>query len=232
MPVDALIFDLEGTIVDTEPAWDVAQREILARRGRGYDRAGVKHLLTGRSATESARVLAEHHGLTDPLPALVAERHALMVTALSRGVPFVPGFHAFYDTIPDTTEICVATGMAPDLFDIVDATMHLTELFHGRVFRTDSLGLPSKPAPDIFRYAATVIGVSPANCLVFEDAPNGIRAAKAAGMRCVALATTHAPDLLSEADHVVADWHEARTATTRPVSGSWRRGDQWSATVK
>jgi beta-phosphoglucomutase-like phosphatase (HAD superfamily) len=204
--IDALIFDLEGTVVDTEPAWDWAQRELLARRGLVYERARVKHLLTGLSATDSIRMLAECYGLTDLLDDLLAERFLLMVTELSRGVRFVDGFEEFFATLPADVKVGVATGMAGELFDVVDAVLGVTELFDGRIFRTDSLGLPSKPAPDIFLHAASELGVAPGRCLVFEDAPNGVRAAHSAGMRCVALATTHTPELLAEADLVISGW--------------------------
>ncbi|SDT80590.1 HAD family hydrolase [Actinoplanes derwentensis] len=206
--VRAFIYDLEGTILDTEGAWDAAQEKMLARHGRRYDRDGVKHLLTGRSAASATRILLDFHGVDAPLAAVVAERFSMIQAELAAGAPFVAGFQAFHAAVPEWIGTCVATGMTPELFEIVEKPAGISSLFGGRVYQADALGLPSKPAPDLFRHAAAVLGVPPAKCVVFEDAPNGVAAARAAGMRCVALATTHAPDLLGPADLVISGWAE------------------------
>ncbi|GAB3901078.1 HAD family hydrolase [Kibdelosporangium lantanae] len=185
-----MIFDAEGVVIDTESMWDSVQETLLQRRGRHYERAHVKQLVTGLSGAAAIAALIDHFDLVDSSAALAAERAELMRTQLDCGVDFVPGFREFSEPIRTRLRSCVATSMDVEILSHHHVHALLTDVFSDRVFSASAAGIPAKPAPDVFLYAAARLGVPPANCVVLEDAPNGIRAAHAAGMLCVALGTT------------------------------------------
>ncbi|QUQ67494.1 HAD family hydrolase [Kutzneria sp. CA-103260] len=213
-----VIFDVEGVILDTEPTWDKAQEILLSRRGHTYDRSALKHLITGLGDAQAISVIVDHYELDDDPFELAGERHELMKELLSRGVRYIPGAWEFIAAAATSADICAATSMNPHLLGAVLAGSDLQARFPGPMFTTGA-GIAAKPAPDLFLHAATELGATPDDCLVIEDSPTGIAAARAAGMRCVALCTTHERHRLRDADLVAERWAEV----PRPA-GSRRPG--------
>jgi beta-phosphoglucomutase-like phosphatase (HAD superfamily) len=181
---------------------------LLARRGHRYDRVALKHRLTGLGAQQAISVLIEHHGLSDDPRALVEERRGIMVDLLADGIRYVPGALDFVQRTAAAVAVCVATSMDADLLEVVTSKTSLRATFPGPVFSPADVGGVAKPAPDLFLFAAAALGAGPAHCLVIEDSPHGIAAARAAGIRCIALCTTHRPDRLCDADLVCASWND------------------------
>jgi beta-phosphoglucomutase-like phosphatase (HAD superfamily) len=201
--IRAIIFDAEGVIIDTEKMWDNAQAEFLRRRGIPYDRQAIKHLLSGKSQVEAVEIIKVKYSLTEDTPALAAERRELVQRQLEEHVDFVPGFLDFFRRIQPDYRTAVATAMPEDLLAIVDARLGLSKLFTGHVYSLVTVGHRSKPNPDIFLHAADRLDVRPENCVVIEDAPHGVEAARRAGMKSIGLATTYERQTLSQADMVV-----------------------------
>jgi len=206
--VDTVIFDAEGVVIDTELIWDRGQEEFLRRRGLAYDRAKTKHLLTGRSLVEGVRVLQEQYGFSGDPERLAEERAAIVRDLFDRGIPFVEGFHGFFERVRQTHRTCIATAMAPSLLGAMDQRLGLSRLFGGRIFTIAHVGYRSKPNPDLFLYAARELGSLRESCAVIEDAPHGVEAAKRAGMKCIALTTTFDREKLAAADQVVDSYPE------------------------
>ncbi|HKJ87934.1 MAG TPA: HAD family phosphatase [Gammaproteobacteria bacterium] len=207
-PSQALIFDAEGVVLDTEPLWDRAQAELLRKRGRGYDRDRIKPLLAGRAPEEGMAVLKGELGLSDDPAALAEERDALVRRAFSEEARFIPGFPDFFARVRADYPAALATAMDAGLLARVDRRLGLSALFTGHLYTAADAGGRGKPHPDLFFHAARRLGVAPERCLVLEDAPHGIEAARRAGMRCIGLATTFPPARLRAADHVVVDYDE------------------------
>lgn len=199
----AILFDADGVILDSEKLWDRAQEEFARHHGVRYERAKIKALLAGRSQTEGVEILKAEYRLTGDTASLVQERLELVKREYAQGVEFVPGFVEFFESIRRDHRTCIATSMPEELLTIVDAQLELSVRFGGRIFTPRDVGGRSKPAPDLFLHAARQLGVAPEHCLVIEDAPNGIEAARRAGMRCVALTTTFDRATLVGADRVV-----------------------------
>jgi beta-phosphoglucomutase len=204
--IDAIIFDAEGVVVDTERAWDRSQEAFLARRGLSYDRQSVKPLLTGRSLQEGTAVLKQLYGLADGIAELAVERRELTAAYLGTEVHFVPGFEDFFRRVSGAYKTALATSMEQHLFELVDQRLGLEQLFRGCTFTLQDVGYKSKPAPDLFLHAAKQLTVSPERCVVIEDSPYGLQAARRAGMKSIGLATTYEPLLLGEADVVVQSY--------------------------
>ncbi|HTY86560.1 MAG TPA: HAD family phosphatase [Candidatus Acidoferrum sp.] len=201
--IKAIIFDAEGVIIDTEPMWDRAQEEFLRRRGIAYDRKDIKHSLSGKSQAEAVEIIKAKYQLAGDNQALANERRELVRRQLEERVEFMPGFREFFERIRPKYRTAVATAMPEDLLAIVDARLGLSKLFAGHVYSLMAVGYRSKPNPDIFLHAANRLGVPPENCVVIEDAPHGVEAARRAGMKSIGLATTYDRQTLSRADVIV-----------------------------
>jgi beta-phosphoglucomutase len=206
--LEVVIFDAEGVVVDTEGAWDLAQEELLARRGLAYERDTLKPLLTGRSSMEGARLLVERFGLPDSPETIEAERRELVYKYLSSGVRFVDGFLDFYAEVKLLYRTCVATAMDLRVLRIVDGWLGLSSMFENNVVALDQPGIRAKPEPDLFLLAAARMQASPGSCMAIEDSPYGIESAHRAGMWVVGLATTYPASALRAANHIIAGYGE------------------------
>ncbi|MGH7961543.1 MAG: HAD family hydrolase [Candidatus Binatia bacterium] len=201
--IDTIIFDAEGVVVDSEGMWDKGQEEFLRRRGLDYDRDAVKPLLTGRSVIEGVRILQEMYGFAGDPGELARERTAIMKDLFKDGLSFICGFENFYEAIKDQYKTCIATSMDSQLLAVADQWLRLSELFQRNVFSIAAVGHIAKPHPDLFLYAARKLHTPVGNCVVIEDAPHGVEAAKRAGMKCIALTTTYGREKLVQADLIV-----------------------------
>lgn len=206
--ITTLIFDAEGVVIDTEAMWDRAQEELLCAYGRRYDREVVKPLLSGRSSLEGALVLKTIYDLDDSEHVIDHKRMILLIKSLSHNVAFIPGFPEFFDKVSISFKTVIATAMNRVLFELVDKRLGVRRLFRDHVISLEDVAHRSKPEPDLFLFAARALGSAPSESVVIEDAPYGVEAARRAGMRCIALATTYPPSLLTDADLVVSSYAE------------------------
>ena len=206
--IDTVIFDGEGVVIDTEKIWDKAQEEFLRRRGLVYVREKIKPLLTGTSLAEGIRIMKEECGLQGDSETLSHERLKIVKNLLEHEVEFIPGFQKFFENIRENYKTCIATSMDEDLLRIIDRQLNLFKLFNGGVFSLADVGYQSKPNADIFLYAVRQLESKVENCVVIEDAPHGVEAAKRAGIICIALTTTYDRDKLSAADVVVDSYSD------------------------
>jgi beta-phosphoglucomutase len=205
--IKAIIFDADGVILDSENLWDTGQVEFLARYGKVYDRAKTKHLLTGRSLSEGSKIMMQQYDFTGNPEALGEERYEIMIKFYDH-IAYMPGFLDFYNKLKGSYKTAVATSSNLKLFGIANEKLKLSELFGSHIYFLKDVNNVSKPEPDIFLYAAKMLKTDPKECLVIEDAPNGVMAAKRAGMNCIALSTTHGRDHLAEANNIVDSFDE------------------------
>jgi HAD superfamily hydrolase (TIGR01509 family) len=187
------IFDLDGTLIDTMPihylAWERAIRAIGLQGRLDEDRF---YALGGMPSVQVAALLGAHHGLTVADPVAVAEeKERLYVDYLAGGgvVPHLAPVVEFARRVAATRPVAIATGGTPDVALPALAAAGLTALFPVVVTPHDVAPGRGKPHPDMFLEAARRIGVEPGACLVFEDAEPGLRAARAAGMQVVRVAS-------------------------------------------
>ena len=202
--IDTIIFDAEGVVIDTEAIWDKGQEIFLRRRGFVYDRERIKPLLTGRTLAEGAEIMKQAYSFEGDTETLAQERADVVRELFIHETSFINGFLQFYESVRSRYKTCIATSMDRDLLKFVDQRLNLSALFENRIYTLDKVGYRSKPNPDIFLYAAQQLGSSPKNCVVIEDAPHGIDAAKSADMWCIAITTTYDPGKLEKADFVVS----------------------------
>jgi len=206
----AAIFDLDGTVIDSEIVWDDAARALLGRRGKIFDREGTKPLMMGKHIRDSTEILMRTHGVDEDVDTVVRERRELVREYFAKEVRFVDGAREFIEKIKPTWSIAIATALDKTLLAVVEEKLGLSELFGEHIYSVEDIGNISKPDPAIFLYAAKQLGVAPEHCIVLEDAPMGVLGAKNAGMKCVALTTSTTRDKLSLADSIVDAYSEIR----------------------
>jgi len=207
--IKTIIFDAEGVIVDTEALWDRSQEILMARRGLRYDRSMLKPLMAGRSVEEGVEIMKKHYHLNESVRTLSAERKQLIGNLFEHDIEYINGFPEFLRLARQKNLSCgVATSMDPDLMVKVEKRLPIRALFEGHVYHVADAGNLSKPDPAVFLYAAGKLGSEPGQCLVIEDAPHGIAAAKNAGMSCWALTTTFNADLLQDADGIFENYSQ------------------------
>jgi HAD superfamily hydrolase (TIGR01509 family) len=202
--LEAVVFDMDGVIIDSEPLWSEAERQLLARRNLTYTEQ-LKPLLMGLDSREAVRILKKHYDLGEPVEELVHERNQLVSELIQqRGQP-IPHALELIQRVRDVGLKTVVASSSPyALVELVVDKLGIGPLLD-LVLSGDEVSR-GKPAPDIYDTAAKTLGVAPECCLVIEDAPNGVRAAKAAGMRCLAITTGASKTELAAADEVVEDF--------------------------
>jgi beta-phosphoglucomutase len=198
--IDTIIFDCDGVVIDSEPLWDKAQTEFLMRRGIAYERDRIKHKMTGSTMAGAIRIMQDTYGFAGDPEELAKERFEIVRGLFDSGVGFVPGFREYFASIRDAHKTCIATSLHPALLAVADRRLGLSSFFGDRMYTVAEVGGIGKPDPAIFLYAAKKMDAAPEQCLVIEDSPFGIQAAKRAGMRCAALTTTYGRDKLAGAD--------------------------------
>ncbi|MCK7674517.1 HAD family hydrolase [Corynebacterium pygosceleis] len=190
----AVIWDMDGTLTDTEPLWAIATYEMSERMGRRL--TVEKHAETmGGTFDNTFRVCAEHAGVTPDDAARDRYRRVLFdrVSELfAERLTLNPGVRELLDALLERgTSMYVATNTPREIADLAIGAV-------GRSYFVDTVcgdEVPcGKPAPDIYREVARRAGLAPADCLVFEDSPTGMAAARDAGCRVVGLPGDPAAD--------------------------------------
>ncbi|HEX4494810.1 MAG TPA: HAD family phosphatase [Thermoanaerobaculia bacterium] len=210
--IEAILFDCDGVVLDSETVWDRCETEFLRRRGIAFDIARTKPLITGLGQRAGVLLLQEQYGVAGDPDELVRERLEIIRGLFAREVRFTPGFPEFYEEkVRGRYATCIATSMPEELFVVADRKLGVSRFFADRVYFPSHVGGRAKPAPDIFLYAAAQLATPPERCLVIEDSPRGLEAAHRAGMASIGLATTHGPEMLGRADRVAASFAEIST---------------------
>jgi beta-phosphoglucomutase len=199
----AVIWDLDGTLADTEQAHFRAWKRLCAGFGRVVTWDDFKPTF-GLGNQDILRTLISPTLTDDEVERLSAEKEALFRDESGAGVEAMPGARALANhlnrlSIPQA----IGSSAPPENITFILQALAMASLFQATVSRWE---VPNgKPFPDIFLLVAAKLAMPPNRCIVLEDAPAGIQAARAGGMRCVALASSWPEQALSGADCVVRD---------------------------
>ncbi|MCZ4311892.1 HAD family phosphatase [Comamonadaceae bacterium G21597-S1] len=200
--VQGLIFDMDGTMIDSMPYHARSWVAFANRHGIDIDVAELLRRTTGRTGAECMEQLFGRIMEPQECWALIHQKEEIYRELFAPVFAEVAGFKAFFAEA-HRRGLRLGVGTAGDKHNIAFAMRHLQmdPLPHALVGGDE--GLPGKPEPAIFLEAARRIGADPQACIVFEDAPFGIEAARRAGMRAVAVCTSHRAEELA-GDHVIA----------------------------
>ena len=202
--IEAVVFDMDGVLVDTEHLWDEV-REALTEEWGGRHTPEAQEAMMGMSSPEWSRYLHEVVGLHEPPEVINAEVVRRMLERYEADLPVVPGaVEAVRRLAAAGYRLAVASSSNRELIDAVLRRLELTSVFDVTVSSEEVAR--GKPAPDVYLETARRLGVPPGRCVAIEDSASGIRAAHSAGMRVIAYPNRHYPpaaDVLALADVVI-----------------------------
>jgi HAD superfamily hydrolase (TIGR01509 family) len=211
--IEAVVFDLDGVLVDSEQVWDSAREELARERGgRWHERA--QRDMMGMSSTEWSRYMHETIGLPEPPEEINREVVRRLTELYREQLPAIPGAREAVERLAARWPLGLASSSNRELIDLVLELLGISNLFRATVSSEEVAR--GKPAPDVYLEAARRLEVEPRRAAAVEDSHNGILSAKAAGMRVVAIPNRHFPpdeEALAEAD-VVLDSLEELTPET------------------
>jgi beta-phosphoglucomutase-like phosphatase (HAD superfamily) len=210
IPYRAVIFDMDGLMVDSEPLWFDVLRDFARERGGDFDRALAERCV-GKGLSNTLRVISETLGFDVDIEGDTRDIVDAFIDRVG-DLSLKPGCEDIVAAIqrrPLRVPRAVASSSARRLVEATLGRFGLIERFDALVCG-DCVARP-KPAPDIFLLAASRLGAAPDQCVVLEDSLAGVEAARAAGMRVVAVPERTDERFSALADAVVTDLHEART---------------------
>jgi HAD superfamily hydrolase (TIGR01509 family) len=206
--IRAVVFDLDGLLIDSEQLWDEV-REQLARERGGRWHDGAQADMMGMSSTEWSRYMHDVIGLAESPEAINAEVVRRLLALYRASLPLVAGAVEAVERLAQRWPLGLASSSNREVIDAVleqagighrfRSTLSSEEVAHG------------KPAPDVYLEAARRLGFEPTSCAAVEDSRNGIRSARAAGTRVIAIPNPHYPpsdDTLALADVVLQSLDE------------------------
>jgi HAD superfamily hydrolase (TIGR01509 family) len=215
MNLAAVVFDLDGVLVDSEQLWDSARRELVAERG-GTWRGEATHAMMGMSAPEWSRYMHDELGV-DLEPTAISTAVIERLGALYRErLPLLAGAREAVIAASERWPLGLASSANREIIDLVLELAELSAYFAATVSSEEVAR--GKPAPDVYLDAARRLGVAAAACAAVEDSTNGLRAAAAAGMTVLAIPNeTYPPseDALQLATAVVHSLDEVVPALER-----------------
>jgi HAD superfamily hydrolase (TIGR01509 family) len=214
--IEAVVFDLDGVLLDSEQDWDTAREQLAKERGgRWHDRA--QRDMMGMSSPEWSTYMHETIGLPEPPEEINREVVQRLTDLYRERLPVIPGASEAVERLAAHWPLGLASSSNRELIDLALDLLDVRNLFEATVSSEEVAR--GKPAPDVYLEAARRLGVDPAGSAAIEDSQNGILSAKAAGMRVVAIPNRHFPpgeDALAAADVVLASLAELTAEAVEP----------------
>ena len=214
--IEAVIFDLDGVLLDSEQLWDQAREQLAEERG-GRWHANAQRDMMGMSSPEWSRYMHEVIGLPEPPEEISCEVVERLATLYRERLPVVPGAREAVGRLAARWPLGLASSSNRELIDLALELLGVKHLFKATVSSEEVAR--GKPAPDVYLEAARRLGIDPTHAAAIEDSENGIRAAKAAGMRVIAIPNRHFPppnEALAQAHVVLESLAELTPETIEP----------------
>jgi HAD superfamily hydrolase (TIGR01509 family) len=206
--IDAVVFDMDGVLVDSEHVWDEVREQYAIASGGTYSERATRDMM-GMSSVEWSRYMAETLGVPgtpEEINDAIVQR---MLERYGDAPPLLPGAVDAARRLGERWPLAIASSSNPELIEVVLRAARLAELF--RVAVSSQEVARGKPAPDVYLEAAARLGVERSHCAAVEDSHNGIRSAKAAGMRVVVFPNIHFPpddEAIAMGDAVISSLDE------------------------
>jgi HAD superfamily hydrolase (TIGR01509 family) len=181
--IEAVVFDMDGVLIDSEPVWERVRREFVASRGGRWARDAQDKMM-GMSTAEWSAYLSEDFGLRVPAPRVAELVIAAMAAEYQAHLPLLPGAVDAVRALSARWPLAVASSAPRSLIEAVLDASGLRTAFAAAVSSEEVAR--GKPAPDVYLEATARLGVPPSACAAVEDSSNGLRSAAAAG--CVVIA--------------------------------------------
>jgi HAD superfamily hydrolase (TIGR01509 family) len=206
--IEAVVFDLDGVLIDSEPVWEHVRRGLVAGYGGRWPDDAQQRLM-GMSTQEWARYLSEDLGIGLPPNEVARLVIRAMAGQYQHHLPLLPGAVDAVRRMAERWPLGLASSSPPALIRTVLNTAGIAPLFKATVSTEDVAH--GKPAPDVYLAVASQLGVTPEHAVAVEDSSNGLRSAAAAGLAVIAVPRPEyppAPDALAQAQAVLKDLDE------------------------
>lgn len=211
--IKAIIFDMDGTIIKSEEIYDKVVLELLKEKGFvdiPQEKLEKWSSLAGMSLKDASGVLKNLFELTDEVEHLASRQVEIANNHLGKNINFIGGFELFHQQLRDHgIPSAVATNAYPANLKKIDESINLRQFFGDHLYSVGDVNFIAKPDPTLFRHAAQQLGVKPEECIVFEDSVPGFNAARAAGMKCIAIKNHRNAQSLDMVHHAIEDYEEA-----------------------
>jgi HAD superfamily hydrolase (TIGR01509 family) len=222
--IKAVVFDLDGVLVDSEEAWNEARRQLAEERGGRWTGEAQKDMM-GMSSTEWSRYMHEVLGVPDPPEEISTKVVSRLEQLYRERLPLITGAVEAVERVAARWPLGLASSSNRPLIDLVLELSGLARFF--RVTVSSEEVAHGKPAPDVYLEAARRLGRDPTRCAAIEDSENGIRSAVAAGMRVIAIPNPAFPpsqETLATADVVLRSIGELDPAVIASSGPEKERG--------
>ena len=202
--IDAVVFDLDGVLLDSEQLWDEVREQLARERGGRWSERAQADMM-GMSSPEWSRYLHDVVGLPESPDEIAAEVVRRMEARYRERLPLIPGARAAVEGLAARWPLGLASSSNRPLIDLALESSGLAPFF-GVTVSSEEVAR-GKPAPDVYLEAVRRLGIEPARTAAVEDSANGIRSAHAAGLRVLAIPNAHfpPPDEALELADVVLD---------------------------
>jgi HAD superfamily hydrolase (TIGR01509 family) len=187
---EAVIFDLDGLLIDSESVWDQARREYVAEHDGRWREEATREMM-GMSSVEWSRYVRERLGVDRPAERISAEVAQRVSALYERRLPLMPGAVDAVRRLATRWRLGLASSSNREVIDQVMALAAIEDCFEVTV-SSEEVGR-GKPAPDVYLETARRMEVTPRTCVAIEDSHNGILSARAAGMAVIAVPNPHFP---------------------------------------
>jgi HAD superfamily hydrolase (TIGR01509 family) len=214
--IEAVVFDLDGVLIDSEHVWDEVRQQLAEERGGRWSDTASRDMM-GMSSIEWSRYMRDVVGLAEEPEEISAEVVRRLADRYRRELPLIAGAEPAVERLAERWPLALASSSNRELIDLVLRNSGLGRYFAGSVSSEEVAR--GKPAPDVFLEAARRLDTDPARAAAVEDSENGILAAKAAGMRTIAIPNPQYPphdDALAAADAVLATIEDLTPAVVEP----------------
>jgi HAD superfamily hydrolase (TIGR01509 family) len=192
LDVEAVIFDLDGVLLESEQLWNAAKRELTRRRGGTWTASAERDML-GMSSTEWSRYMHDRLGVPLDPAEISREVVAILAERYRGGLPLIAGADEAVRRLAARWPLGLASSANREIIELVLALAGWEELFAATTSSEEVAA--GKPAPDVYLETAGRLGVDPGSCVAIEDSDAGIRSALAAGLGVVAIPNrTYPPD--------------------------------------
>jgi HAD superfamily hydrolase (TIGR01509 family) len=219
---EAVIFDLDGVLIDSERAWNAAREQLVHERGGRWQEGATREMM-GMSSPEWSSYI--HDALSVPMEPdeIAAEVVRALEASYREQLPLIEGAREAVRALARRWPLGLASSANRSVLELVLDLAGLRECFAASVSSEEVAR--GKPAPDVYLKAAAELGVQPARCAAIEDSSNGLRAAAAAGMIVIAVPNREFPpeaDALALGDAVIGSLRELRPELIERLGASGR----------
>jgi len=197
--IKAVIFDMDGVMIDSEPLWEETERILLSRRRIEYS-PDYRDRIVGLNQRDSGRLLIDTFELEESVEEIISERVKILTSIYEKELETVEGLFPLLDSLKSSNYLLAVASSSPlRVINYVMDKFCLNHYFSAVVSGecTDN----GKPHPDIYLETARLLGVAPEECVAIEDSINGVLSAKASAMYCIAVPDKRlTPDRFENAD--------------------------------